>query len=66
MSEKLLIGNMTINDINIIGKKKNIYENQRKIMPQNSTNIGDAHKVLSSIDMKTKQNENILLVSDEK
>jgi hypothetical protein len=55
---------ITINDINRI--RKNIYENRRKIMTQNPTNIADAHNVLNSIDVKTKQNENFLLVNDEK
>jgi hypothetical protein len=35
-------------------------------MPQNPTNIADAHNVLNSIDVKTKQNENFLLINDEK
>lgn len=55
---------ITINDINRI--RKNIYENRRKIMPQNPTNIVDAHNALNSIDVKTKQSENFLLVNDEK
>lgn len=55
---------ITINDINRI--RKNIYENRRKIMPPNPTNIVDAHNALNSIDVKTKQSENFLLVNDEK
>jgi hypothetical protein len=55
---------ITINDIN--RTRKNIYENRRKIIPLNITNIADAHNVLNSINVKTKQNENFLLVNDEK
>ncbi|KAE9539653.1 hypothetical protein AGLY_004905 [Aphis glycines] len=55
---------ITINDINRI--RKNIYENRRKIMPLNPTNIADAHNVFNLIDVKTKQSEHFLLVNDEK
>ncbi|XP_027848187.2 uncharacterized protein LOC114127990 [Aphis gossypii] len=58
------ISDITINDITRI--RKNIYENRRKIMPPNPTNIADAHNVLNLIDVKTKQSEHFLLVNDEK
>jgi len=52
----------------ILIESKKYYENRRKIMPRNPTNIrvADANIVLNSIDVKTKQNENLLLVNDEK
>lgn len=55
---------ITINDINRI--RKNIYENRRKIMPPNPTNIADAQIVFNSIDVKTKQNENFLFAMTKK
>jgi len=35
-------------------------------MPKNPTNIADAHNILNLIGVKTKQNENFLLVNDAK
>jgi hypothetical protein len=54
---------ITINDINRI--RKNIYEIRRKIIPLNPTNLADAHNVLNSINVNTKQHKNFLLVNDE-
>jgi len=45
--------------------RKNIYEARRKVLPAKPTNLQKVHEFLETIDLKTKQGEDFLLINDQ-
>lgn len=45
--------------------RKNIYEARRKVLPAKPTNLQEVHEFLETLDLKTKQGEDFLLINDK-
>jgi len=60
----ILIGveNFTTTDVNCF--RKGIYEARRKILPAKPTNIQEVHDVLGSIDIKTNEGQQFILINN--
>lgn len=61
---KYIIGVENITTTEITCFQKGIYEARRKILPAKPTNLQEVHEILKSIDVKTNEGEQFLLIND--